>query len=155
VDVREVPGAGAAGGLGAGLIAFLRATPRSGFALVAEALGLAERVKQADLALTGEGRLDGQTGYGKTVAGVAALGAEAGVPVVALCGGLTGDWQSLLGRGLTAAFSIAPGPLTLGEAQQRAATLLTATTEQAVRLFTAGRRGVDGVIHHRATETQR
>ena len=141
LDVRDLPGAGAAGGLGAGLIAFLGAAPRSGFALVAEAVRLAERVRGADLVLTGEGRLDGQTGYGKTVAGVAALGAEAGVPVVALCGGLDGEWQALLDGGLTAAFSIAPGPLTPAQAHNRARDLLGSATEQAVRLFIAARRG--------------
>jgi glycerate kinase len=141
VDVRDLSGAGAAGGLGAGLFAFLGATPRSGFALVAEAVGLTARLRRADLALTGEGRLDGQTGYGKTVAGVAALGAEAGVPVVALCGGLEGDWQALLNRGLTAAFSITPGPMALERSQENAANLLRSTAEQVVRLFIAGGRG--------------
>jgi glycerate kinase len=139
VDVRGLPGAGAAGGLGAGLVAFLGARLQSGFALVSEATGLQARLRTADLVLTGEGRLDGQTGYGKTVAGVAALGGEAGVPVVTLCGGLAGGWQSLLKSGLTAAFSIAPGPMTEDEMRAGAAALLADAAEQVVRLYVAGR----------------
>jgi glycerate kinase len=138
-DVRDLPGAGAAGGLGAGLVAFLGARLQPGFLMVSEATGLPDRLRAANLVLTGEGRLDGQTGYGKTVAGVAALGSEAGVPVVALCGGLAGGWQSLLGSGLTAAFSIAPGPLSEDTMREGAAALLADAATQVVRLFAAGR----------------
>ena len=134
-DVRDLPGAGAAGGLGAGLVAFLNADLQPGFPLVASTIGLPARIAAADLVITGEGRLDGQTGYGKTVAGVAALGRAAGVPVVALCGGLVDGWQMLLARGLTAAFSITPGPLTLAEAEHDARGLLAAAAEQVVRVF--------------------
>jgi glycerate 2-kinase len=139
VDAAETPGAGAAGGLGFGLIAFAGASPRPGFPIVAEAVGLEQRAAAADLILTGEGRLDGQTGYGKTVAGVAAVGRRAARPVVALCGGLLDGWQRLHADGLTAAFSIAPGPLTLVEAEARAAALLRDAAVQVVRLFRAGR----------------
>jgi glycerate 2-kinase len=139
VSVRDIPGAGAAGGLGAGLIAFLGARIRSGFDLVAEATDLEQRIREADLVLTGEGRLDGQTGFGKTVAGVARLGGAAGVPVIALCGGLAPGWRALLDAGLTAAFSIVPAPMPLEEAQQRAHELLSAAAEQALRLTIAVR----------------
>lgn len=139
VDVRDAPGAGAAGGLGAGLIAFLGARVRSGFDLVAEAIGLDARVHAADLVLTGEGRLDGQTGFGKTVSGVARLGRAAGVPVVALCGGLAPGWQSLLADDLTAAFSIVTAPMTLANAQRNAAELVTSAAEQVMRLTIAAK----------------
>jgi glycerate kinase len=138
VDVAGVPGAGAAGGLGAGLLAFLGAELRSGFELVAEAAHLEERIATAGLVLTGEGRLDGQSLFGKTTVGVARLAARQRVPVVALCGGLGDGWQRALDEGLTAAWSIVPGPLPLFEAERRAAELVTAAAEQAVRLFTAG-----------------
>ena len=137
-EVANRPGAGAAGGLGAGLLAFLGASIRPGFAVVAEAVHLRERIRAAVLVLTGEGSLDVQTGFGKTVAGVAALAAAAGVPAVALAGRLAPGWRPLLGTGLTAAFAIADGPLPAAEAQSRAAELLAAATEQAVRLFLAG-----------------
>jgi glycerate kinase len=137
VDVRDVPGAGAAGGLGAGLIAFLGARAQSGFELVSESIGLESRIRAADMVLTGEGRLDGQTGFGKTVAGVSHLGHAAGVPVVALCGGLASGWGSLLADGLTAAFSVVPAPMTLDDAQRDAAELVTSAAEQVMRLACA------------------
>lgn len=89
-DVLEVPGAGAAGGLGAGLLAFADATLTSGVGLVARHAGLAERVVGADLVITGEGRVDSQTRNGKTPWGVAQVAHSAGVPVVAVAG-LLGD----------------------------------------------------------------
>lgn len=86
VDVADRPGAGAAGGLGAGLIAFLGAELVSGAKVVAQAAGLEARVQQANLVITGEGRLDGQTAFGKTPQFVAQAAAEAGRPVVCLAG---------------------------------------------------------------------
>jgi glycerate kinase len=91
----DVPGAGAAGGLGAGLIAFLGAELRPGFELVAEAVRLRGRIRGAELVITGEGRLDGQTQYGKTVAGVARMAAEEGVPVIAVPGSLGEGWEAV------------------------------------------------------------
>ncbi|MEP0843488.1 MAG: glycerate kinase [Phycisphaerae bacterium] len=85
-DVRDVPGAGAAGGLGAGLIAFFNARLERGINLVMEAVHFAERIRGADLILTGEGRLDAQSMMGKVIAGVGRAGKDAGVPVVALVG---------------------------------------------------------------------
>lgn len=137
-SVRDIPGAGAAGGLGAGLLAFLGADLRSGFALVAEACRLEERIQRADLVLTGEGRLDGQSLYGKVTVGVAGLAQRGGVPCVAICGGLDDGWQRALELGLTAGFSLTPGPLSLEEAGARASDLLSATAEQVARLFLAG-----------------
>ncbi len=95
VSVADVPGAGAAGGLGAGLIAFLRAEVRSGFEIVAEVTGLRERIAAADLVITGEGCLDGQTAYGKAVSGVAGMAREAGVPVIAVPGALGEGWEDM------------------------------------------------------------
>ncbi|HXF71815.1 MAG TPA: glycerate kinase [Actinomycetota bacterium] len=86
IDVRELPGAGAAGGLGAGLVAFLGAHLRRGVEVVMEAVGLRARVAAADLVITGEGSLDAQSLRGKVVAGVLDAAREAGVPAVVLCG---------------------------------------------------------------------
>ncbi len=86
VDVRGLPGAGAAGGLGAGLVAFLGARLRPGVELVAEAVGLAERIERADLVITGEGAFDATSLRGKVPAGVLGLARVAGVPVAVLCG---------------------------------------------------------------------
>jgi glycerate kinase len=137
VDVADRPGAGAAGGLAAGLVAFAGAEIRSGFKLVAEAVGLRERLREADLALTGEGRLDLQTGYGKTTAGVATLAREAGVPVIALVGGLAEGYKVSAGP-FQAVLAITPGPMSLEEAQARAADLVAAAAEQVGRLISVG-----------------
>jgi glycerate kinase len=86
VEIAEVPGAGAAGGLAAGLIVFCGAEVRPGFEVVAGAVGLEERIKNADLVITGEGRIDSQTAFGKTTAGVARACRSQGVPVIAVGG---------------------------------------------------------------------
>lgn len=86
LDLREVPGAGAAGGLGGGLVAFLGAKLRPGFDLVAEVLGLAKRLEAADVAVTGEGRYDAQSERGKAAWGVLRLAREAGTPSVLVAG---------------------------------------------------------------------
>jgi glycerate 2-kinase len=86
IDVREMPGSGAAGGLGGGLVAFLGARLRSGFEVVADALGLAERLESADVVITGEGAFDEQTERGKAPAGVLRLAREAGCRSVVIAG---------------------------------------------------------------------
>ena len=101
VAVRDVPGAGAAGGLGAGIIVFLGAEIRPGVDVVAEVVRLRARLDGADLVVTGEGRLDGQTRYGKTVAGVARLASEAGVPVIVVPGALGPGWEWALSVAVT------------------------------------------------------
>jgi len=93
--IRDVPGAGAAGGLGAGLVAFLDARLVSGAELVLRSVGFAERVVGADLVVTGEGRIDGQSGYGKLTGAVTAAARRAGVPVMAVAGGLGAGHDTL------------------------------------------------------------
>ena len=90
-DFSETPGAGAAGGLGFGLLSFCQASIRSGFDLVAEALHLEEQIASSDLIITGEGSLDSQTLEGKGPAGVAALAQRHGKPVIAFAGSISGD----------------------------------------------------------------
>lgn len=107
VRVRDIPGAGAAGGLAAGLIAFANATLRPGLSLVAEALNLPEAVTTADLVLTGEGRLDGQSAQGKTVGGLLDLCRDAQVPVVAFAGQTGPGHEQLFERGIRQAVCIA------------------------------------------------
>jgi glycerate kinase len=91
----DVPGGGAAGGIGAGLIAFLGAEVRSGFDIVAQITHLYQRIGGADLVITGEGRLDAQTAYGKAVSRVADFAREAHVPVIAVPGALGDGWEAL------------------------------------------------------------
>ena len=137
-DVRNLRGGGAAGGLGAGLVAFLQAELRPGAALVLELTGFEASLDGASLVLTAEGRLDGQTAPGKAPAAVAGLANRHGSPCIALAGSLGPDLQALQAAGMTACFSLCPGPLDLDTAMQQAAPLLTRTCEQAVRCFLAG-----------------
>ena len=104
VDVRGLCHAGAAGGLGAGMAAFLGAELRSGAETVAEAVGLKKIIRRSDLVITGEGRVDGQTMHGKAPAKVAEIAAEAGRPVFVLCGVLGGGWERLDRMGVSAVF---------------------------------------------------
>ena len=86
MDVEKVPGAGAAGGLGAGLMAFAGATLERGITMIAEAVNLESRLAGADLCITGEGKFDSQSAHGKTAFGVAQIAKAAGVPVICVCG---------------------------------------------------------------------
>lgn len=140
IDVRTLPGGGAAGGLGAGLAAFARGRLEPGVELVARAVGLGGRLKDADLCLTGEGMLDASTAGGKVVAGVARAARAAGVPCLAVVGRI-GEGAGLVhAEGVDACFSLCAGPMDLPEALARASTLLADAAEQAVRAFRAGRR---------------
>ncbi len=114
-DVRDLPGSGAAGGLGAAFLA-LGARMRRGVEVVAEAAHLDDAVAGADLVLTGEGSLDRQTLSGKTPAGVAEVAARAGVPVVAFAGRLGEGSDELVGRGFAAVVPITTGPCDLATA---------------------------------------
>jgi glycerate kinase len=139
-DHSTEPGAGAAGGLGFAARALLGARFRPGIAVVAELCGLAEAVQGADLVITGEGRLDAQTLHGKTPLGVARIAHAAGVPVIALAGSLGEGYQRLYAAGLSAAFSLAPGPIDLRQACADAAALLQARATEIARLWQVARR---------------
>lgn len=139
-DVAEVPGSGAAGGLGAGLLAFLGARLQPGAAMVLEAVGFERHLPGAALVFTAEGRLDDQTAYGKAVAAVAGAARAHGVPVVVLAGGLMPGYESLYAAGVNAVLPIADGPLTLDESMARAADLVASAAERALRLILIGAR---------------
>lgn len=117
-DVETVPGAGAAGGLGAGFLAFTGARMRSGVSLVVEATGLKTLMAGADWCFTGEGGIDSQTQYGKTPIGVARAVKEAAphCPVVAFAGNVGSGVEELYSQGIDAVFGIVPGPQNLRQA---------------------------------------
>jgi glycerate kinase len=140
VDVREQPGAGAAGGLGFGLVAFAGGRLQPGAALVIEAIGLAERLRHADLCLTGEGAMDVSSAHGKATVAVARLACSFGCPTMALAGTIDPGAEAVLNEGIDAYFSICPGPIALDEAIEHAGELIEHAAEQAVRAFLAGRR---------------
>ncbi|MBO0935147.1 glycerate kinase [Fibrella sp. HMF5335] len=131
-----MPGAGAAGGLGYGLITFLGATLEPGVDVVLDAVAFDQHVANIDLILTGEGKLDQQTAQGKLIAGICRRAERAGVPVVALCGTLTLTPQEIRELGLLAAFSVLNRPQQLKEAVLTAAGDLMGATFNVVRLLT-------------------
>lgn len=141
--VDRVPGAGAAGGLGAGLMAFLDAQLRSGTEIVVEAVGLRRKVQGAALVITGEGAVDAQTAFGKTVAGVARVAKEAGAVVVVLAGSLGKGYQTCARAGVDGFFAITSGPMALERAVRQAPGLLEDCARNVVLLFAAAamRRG--------------
>jgi glycerate kinase len=141
VDIRCLPGAGAAGGLGGGLHAFLGAKLRKGIDLVIDIVNLKEKIRGADLVLTAEGRIDSQTKYDKAPVGVARAAQEAGVPCIAVCGGVGEGIDELYASGINAVFSICMGPQTLESAMRDGFNLLSHVVEQVVRTFLAGRQG--------------
>lgn len=138
-DYREHPGAGAAGGMGFAARAFLGASLRPGIELVMEQAGFYERLEQADLVITGEGQLDGQSLAGKTPIGIARAAASRRIPCVVLAGRLGQEWQAAYDEGVTAAFALADGPMPLDEALVRCAELLSERAESVLRLFVAAR----------------
>ena len=138
INVKDVPGAGAAGGLGAGLLAFAGARIVSGVEMVIEASGLVDGLQDADLVFTGEGRLDGQSAYGKVPAGVAQQAKQLGIPVIAITGSLGKGYESIYGLGVDSVMVIAPGPLSLEESMANAEPLIVDVAERAMRLFLAG-----------------
>lgn len=135
VDYSNLAGAGAAGGLGAALMAFCNAKVCSGFELIAEVTNLEQQIGTANLVFTGEGKIDEQTVFGKTISGIAKICKTNRVPLVALAGMVSGNLDRLYEQGLTAAFSIANRPMTLDESKTRAATLLSFAAEQTMRIF--------------------
>ncbi|HET7580720.1 MAG TPA: glycerate kinase [Bacillales bacterium] len=136
-SVHEYPGAGAAGGTAAGLLALLKADLKPGFRLVTEAVHLEGYLENNhyDLLLTGEGKLDSQTASGKVVAGLAEVAKRHRMPVVALAGATEGDLSPMYEKGLTAAFSITDGPMSLEEAMENGSFLIERQTEQILRVF--------------------
>ena len=126
---------GAAGGMGFAFLTFTNATLQSGIQIILEETRLEEHVKDADIVITGEGRLDGQTLRGKAVCGVAKRAKALGVPAIALVGGSEGDLTPLYDEGLTAAVSINRLPQPLEESVPHAAEHLAHTMDNVLRLL--------------------
>jgi len=137
-DVALRPGAGAAGGLGAGLMWFTPALLRPGVEIVLEATGFEELVKGAALVITGEGRTDAQTAMGKAPVGVAAVARRHRVPVVCLSGGLIEGADDVLAHGIDAVASIVPAPMALEDCISQGAPLLEAAAARVCRLVKVG-----------------
>lgn len=141
---RDAPGAGAAGGLGFAFLSAVDAVLASGVSLVLKETGLEEEIKTADLVVTGEGRLDGQTAMGKAPVGLARLARHYGKPVVAFAGSVTADAGECNGQGITAFFPVLRNIITLQEAMERETAYknLSDTAEQVFRLWKAANAGL-------------
>lgn len=135
VEVANLPGAGAAGGLGAGLVAFLGAKLIPGIQMVIEASKLEDKLEGCDLVITGEGKLDGQSAGGKTPVGVAKLAEKHNIPVLAVGGSIAEDADVLYQHGIGAMLSIAPGPISLEKAIADGEKLLEEAGQRAAKLF--------------------
>ena len=137
-DVAEKRGAGAAGGVGAGLMAFAGSTLRSGIDLVCEALDFDRHLEGAQLVITGEGRIDASTSHDKAPVGVARRARAKGVPVIALAGTLGVGYQEVYRHGIDAVVCIVDRPITIRESLSRTAELLTDASERAMRTVRIG-----------------
>ena len=137
-DVALLSGAGAAGGLGAGLLFFTPASLRPGVAIVLETTGFDTLAQGADLILTGEGRTDFQTAMGKAPVGVAAVAKRHGVPVVCLSGGLGDGADDVLAQGIDALATTVPQPMTLEACMAQGAVLVEAAAARTCRLLKVG-----------------
>ena len=134
-EVDSVPGAGAAGGLGAGLMAFLDAQLTSGFDMVSGVTRLEERIREADLVITGEGRMDAQTRFGKTPSGVARMARKHGKPVIGVTGSLDPGAGILYELGFDVLMPIQERPGDLESALREGEQLLVRTGERVARLL--------------------
>ena len=137
-DHSQTPGAGAGGGIGFAAIAWLDAKVRPGAEMVAELIGLQDHMKSADLVLTGEGRMDGQTLHGKAPMQVIRTAHECRIPVIALAGSLGPGYTDLYKEGLTAAFSLVSGPMSLEDACAQADSLLAQRASDIMRVLEMG-----------------
>lgn len=137
-DVAGYPGAGAAGGLGAGLLLFTNAQLKPGVDIVLEAVDFARMVKQADLVITGEGHTDFQTAYGKAPVGVAKIAKQFNIPVVCLAGGLGQGCDDVLQQGIDGLMSIVPRPMPLEECMASGIMLIEAAAARLCRLIKVG-----------------
>lgn len=146
IDVNVMKGAGSAGGLGAGVKAFLNSELKSGIDIVIEATGLKDIVSDADLVITGEGRIDSQTIHGKTPIGVAKTAREFGVPVIGIAGCITPDSNIVHSHGIDALFPIVPQIVTIEEALQTGRQNIERTSRNIAQIYNLGRLSTSAAI---------
>ncbi|MED1204466.1 glycerate kinase [Heyndrickxia acidicola] len=137
--INNIPGAGAAGGLGAGLLAFLPSILNKGVDIVMEAVDLAKHVMDADIVITGEGKIDSQTVFGKTPIGVARIAKQLNVPVIAIAGSIADDYSKVYEYGLDAVFSIIPGVVKLEHAFSHTSLYIENTVRNIARILKMNR----------------
>ena len=145
INLQQISGAGAAGGLGAAFAGFLNSHLESGVDIILERTQLEEKLQQVDLVITGEGKLDGQTSMGKAPSGIAKMAAKLNIPVIALAGDISEGNSTLHDTGITAYFTIVTGPTDLEEAMKPEVTRgnLKRVGEQVGRVLKMGKGGFD------------
>ena len=119
-------------------MAFLGATLMPGIEIVMKAVSLPERLRKTHLVLTGEGKIDAQTAFGKTLSGIAQTAKANSLPVVAIAGGIGDDVEPVYSCGIDAVYPLTPYPISLPDAMQRSEELLVLATERALRLVGVG-----------------
>ena len=137
-EVEFIPGAGAAGGMGAGIVAFLGGELKSGWELISRVVKLESWIRWAHLVITGEGKMDFQTGFGKTPAGVAVLANRQRKPVIAFTGALSGDPDHFREMGFTGVIPITDMPMTLEHSMDNTGRLLENAAERTFRMIRLG-----------------
>lgn len=138
-DIRLVPGTGAAGGIGAALLWYTQAQLKPGIELVLSLLDAGKYISESDLVITGEGRLDRQSSFGKAPVGVANLAAQYGKPTVAIAGSIGNGAEELYQHNIKAMWSICPGPIELDDAMKNAKKYLSRTAESLIRTVCLGK----------------
>ena len=133
-DVAAIPGTGAAGAMGAGMVAFFGAQLQMGIETVLDTVHFSKITKDADLVITGEGKLDSQSLRGKVVIGVAKRAQDAGIPVISLVGGVESDISDAYKKGVTAIFPINRLPEDFSISKEKSAENLAATAQDVLRL---------------------
>lgn len=134
-DVKDMAGAGAAGGLGAALLGLLNASLRPGIEIVMDAVNLVDVIADADLVITGEGRIDSQTIHGKTPIGVARTAKKYNKPVIGIAGCLSNDCHVVHDHGIDAVFSVVPRSVSLAEALKDAAENVELTARNVAAIY--------------------
>lgn len=135
MDVLNLPGAGAAGGVGAALMAYLGGQMQSGVQVVLDTLQVEQYLAESDLIFTGEGRMDGQTAQGKAPIGIARRGLAYGCRTIALVGSIASGYEAVYAQGIDAIFPIVNRPMSLAEAMEQAEELLQDAAARAMRAF--------------------
>ena len=134
-DFSDYPGAGAAGGMGFGLMAFCGAKYVGGIDMILDMCKFDEHLEQADLVITGEGKIDGQSLEGKVLYGIGRRAQKYSVPVIAIGGAITDDSENLIECGITAMFSTENAPMSLEYAIENTELLLVQTVKNIMRVF--------------------
>ena len=138
-DVKDMPGAGAAGGLGASLMAFLNAELRPGIEIMIEAVKLEQAIKDADLVITGEGKIDSQTIYGKAPIGVAKIAKKYNIPVIAVAAIIGDDADIVYQYGISSLISVSGQPMRLDESVSNKVSLIKNSIKQSIRAIKIGK----------------